>query len=96
MVIANPDGTITVHVHDLPKLNDLILTNATGHWWNLKIRNDTQPGGMVTIYVNNSLAGTYPSRGPREYYFKCGVYSREKSGRSEVYYRNLKVWKKPE
>jgi hypothetical protein len=38
------------------------------------------------------LAGTYASRGPREYYFKCGVYSRAGSGRSEVLYRNIKMW----
>jgi hypothetical protein len=94
MVIAHPDGTVTVNVHDLPKVNDLIATNAIGHWWNLKMQNDTKEGGRVKIYVDNVLAGIYPGRGPRDYYFKCGVYSREGSDLSDVRYRNIKMWTK--
>ncbi|HSY18056.1 MAG TPA: polysaccharide lyase family 7 protein [Candidatus Acidoferrales bacterium] len=94
MVVAHPDGTVTVQVHDLPKVNDLVSTNAIGHWWNLKMQNDTREGGQVKIYVDNVLVGTYPGRGPREYYFKCGVYSREGSDLSDVRYRNIKMWMK--
>ena len=92
MVIAHPDGTVTVSTHDNIKINDVINTNAIGRWWNLKMENDTKEGGKIKIYVDNVLAGAYPGRGPREYYFKCGVYSRENSDRSEVRYRNIKMW----
>ncbi|HTB85013.1 MAG TPA: polysaccharide lyase family 7 protein [Candidatus Sulfotelmatobacter sp.] len=92
MLIAHPDGTVTVSLHDSPGVHDMILTNAIGRWWNLKMQNDTRDGGKINIYVDNVLAGTYASRGPREYYFKCGVYAREGSGRSEVLYRNIKMW----
>ena len=94
MLIAHPDGTVTVNAHDAPKTNDLIATNAIGHWWNIKMTNDTKPGGKIRIYADNVLVGTYGSRGPRDYYFKCGVYSREKSDRSEARYRNIKLWVK--
>jgi len=96
MVTAHPDGQVTVAVHDLPKVNDLILTNGIGRWWNLKITNDTKDGGKIKVYVDNILAGTYPSRGLREYYFKCGVYSRTDSTLSDVRYRNLKEWVNPQ
>jgi hypothetical protein len=90
MIIAHPDGTVTVGNHDV------IRTNAIGNWWNLKMTDDTKVGGKIRIYVDNVLAGTYNSRGPREYYFKCGVYSRKDSGRSDVRYRNIKLWAKQE
>ena len=85
MLIANPNGTVTA-------AGKVIATNAIGHWWNLKMTDDPAEGGKIKIYVNNVLVGTYNSRGPREYYFKCGVYSRKDSGRSEVRYRNIKMW----
>jgi len=75
---------------------DLIMTNGVGRWWNLKMTNDTKAGGKVKIYANNVLVATYDSRGPRDYYFKCGVYSRENSDRSEVRYRSIKLWVKQE
>jgi len=89
MLIAHPDGQVTVGNHDL------ILTNAIGHWWNLKMTIDPKAGGDIKIYADNALAGTYKSRGPRDYYFKCGVYSRKDSARSEVRYRDIKMWVKP-
>ena len=92
MVIAHPDGTVTVSTHDDVRINDVINTNAIGRWWNLKMQNNTKAGGKIKIYVDDVLAGSYPSRGPRDYYFKCGVYSRENSGRSEVRYRAIKMW----
>jgi len=85
MVIAHPDGTVTIG-------HDTIKTNAIGHWWNLKMTDDPAPGGQIKIYADNVLVGTYASRGPRAYYFKCGVYSRKNSERSEVWYRNVKMW----
>jgi hypothetical protein len=88
MIIADPDGRITM------RGRDLIMTNAIGRWWNLKMINDPSVGGKVKIYANDVLVGTYDSRGPRDYYFKCGVYSRENSGRSEVRVRNIKMWVK--
>lgn len=88
MIIAHPDGRVTMRDHDL------IMTNAIGKWWNLKMTNDTKDGGKVKVYANNVLVGTYDSRGPRDYYFKCGVYSRKDSNRSEVRYRNIKIWEK--
>jgi hypothetical protein len=86
MIIASPDGRVTMRGHDL------VMTNAIGRWWNLKMINDPSVGGKVKIYANNVLVGTYDSRGPRDYYFKCGVYSRESSDRSEVRVRNIKMW----
>jgi len=90
MLIAHPDGTVTIGNRDV------IKTNAIGHWWNLKMTDDTKAGGKIRIYLDNVLAGTYNSRGPREYYFKCGVYSRKDSERSDVRYRNIKMWEKDE
>lgn len=87
MVIAHPDGAVTVG-------RDTIKTGAIGNWWNLKMTDDPAPGGKIRIYVNNTLAATFASRGPREYYFKCGVYSRKNSNRSEVLYRNIRMWVK--
>ncbi|MDR3459200.1 MAG: hypothetical protein P4N60_17355 [Verrucomicrobiae bacterium] len=89
MIIAHTNGTVTVG-------HDVIKTNAIGNWWNLKMTVDTKDGGKIRIYVDNVLAGTYNSRGPREYYFKCGVYSRKDSDRSDVRYRNISLWVKPE
>ena len=86
MIIAHPDGTITVGNHDV------IKQNAIGYWWNLKVSADPAVDGKIRIYANNVLIGTYNSRGPRDYYFKCGVYSRKDSNRSEVWYRNVKMW----
>jgi hypothetical protein len=88
MIIAHPDGRVTVGNRDV------ISTNAIGHWWNLKMTCDTAAGGPIKVYVDNVLAGTYHSRGPREYYFKCGVYSRKDSNLSDVKYRNIKMWEK--
>jgi hypothetical protein len=90
MIIVNTNGTVTVGNHDM------IKTNAIGHWWNLKMTDDTKDGGKIKIYVDNVLAGTYNSRGPRDYYFKCGVYARKDSDRSDVRYRNIKMWVKQE
>ena len=89
MVIAHPDGTVTIG-------RDTIKTNAIGNWWNLKMTDDPAEGGKIKIYADNKLVGTYASRGPRAYYFKCGVYSRKNSERSEVWYRNVKMWVKAE
>jgi hypothetical protein len=88
MIIAHPDGTVTAGNHDV------IKTNAIGNWWNLKVTNDPAKNGQIRIYVDGVLAGTYRGRGPREYYFKCGVYSRKDSERSEARFRNIKVWEK--
>ena len=85
MVIAHPDGTVVIG-------HDTIRTHAIGDWWNLKLTDDPREGGKIRVYVDNKLAATYDSRGPREYYFKCGVYSRKNSDRSEVWYRNIKEW----
>ena len=87
MVIAHPDGTVTIG-------HDTIKTNAIGHWWNLKMTDDPASGGKIKIYADNVLMGTYASRGPRAYYFKCGVYSRKNSERSEAWYRNVKMFVK--
>ena len=92
MVVVEPNGTVRVNTHDDARVHDVINTNAIGRWWNLKMQNDTKAGGKIKIYVDNVLAGTYASRGPRDYYFKCGVYSRDNSDRSEVRYRNIKMW----
>ena len=67
MLIAHPDGTVTVNAHDAPKTNDLIATNAIGHWWNLKMTNDTKPGGKIRIYADNVLVGTYGHDGQQFY-----------------------------
>jgi hypothetical protein len=85
MLITHPDGTVTVG-------HTVIATNAIGRWWNLKMTNDPVAGGKIKIYANNVLAATFDNRGPRDYYFKCGVYSRRDSARSEVRYRRIKVW----
>jgi hypothetical protein len=89
MLVAHPDSTVTIG-------HSVIATNVVGRWSNLKITNETREGGQIKIYWNNVLVGTCNSRGPREYYFKCGVYSRDGSGRSDVRYRNIKIWAKPD
>jgi hypothetical protein len=88
MIIAHPDGTVTAGNHEL------IKSGAIGQWWNLKVTADPATGGKIKVYADNVLKGTYNSRGPRAYYFKCGVYSRKNSNRSEVWCRNIKLWTK--
>ena len=88
MLVAQTNNTVTIG-------HSVIATNVIGRWCNLKMTNDTMVGGKINIYWDNVLVGTYNSRGPREYYFKCGVYSRDDSGRSDVRYRNIKMWAKP-
>jgi hypothetical protein len=88
MLIAHPDNSVTIG-------HTVIATNVIGRWSNLKMTNDTREGGKIHIYWDNVLVGTYNSRGPRDYYFKCGVYSRENSDRSDVRYRNVKMWSRP-
>jgi hypothetical protein len=88
MLVAQTNNTVTIG-------HSVIATNVIGRWCNLKMTNDTKEGGKINIYWDNVLVGTYPSRGPREYYFKCGVYSRDGSDRSDVRYRNIKMWTKP-
>ena len=88
MLIAHPDGTVTIG-------HSVIAKDVIGHWNNLKMTNDTKAGGKINVYWNDVLVGTYDNRGPREYYFKCGVYCRDKSFRSDVRYRNVKMWSKP-
>jgi len=85
MVIAHPDGTVTVG-------HTTIATNVIGRWWNLKMTNDTKSGGKINIYADDVLKATFNSRGPRDYYFKCGVYSRNGSDLSDVRYRNVRMW----
>jgi hypothetical protein len=87
MLIAHPDGSVTVG-------HNVIKTNAIGNWWNLKMTDDPHTNGLIHIYVDNVLVHTAHSRGPRDYYFKCGVYSRKDSGRSEAHFRDIKVWEK--
>jgi hypothetical protein len=89
MLIAHPDGRVTVGN------SDVIKTNAIGSWWNLKVTNDPRPNGAIRIYVDNELVRSQPSRGARDYYFKCGVYSRRNSGRSEARFRDIKIWLNP-
>ena len=57
MILAHPDGKVTM------RGTDLVMTNAIGRWWNLKMSNDTKDGGKVKIYADNLLVGTYDSRG---------------------------------
>ena len=87
MVIAHPDGTVLIG-------HEVIKTNAIGGWGDLKLTNDPRDGGKIHVYVDDVLKGTYDSRGPRQYYFKCGVYSRKDSDRSEVWYRDVKEWER--
>jgi hypothetical protein len=86
MLIAHPDGRVTIGN------STVIKTNAIGNWWNLKVSNDPATNGLIKIYVDNIAVATNHSRGPREYYFKCGVYSRKDSERSEVLIRNVRTW----
>jgi hypothetical protein len=75
---------------------DLVMTNAIGKWWNLQTSSDTKEAGKVGTCASNVLAGTNDRRGPRGYYFKCGVCSRDGSDKSEVCHRHIKVGTKPE
>jgi hypothetical protein len=86
MLIAHPDGKVTVGN------STVIKTNAIGNWWNLKATNDPGTNGLIRIYVDNVPVYTNHSRGPRDYYFKCGVYSRKDSERSEARFKNVKMW----
>jgi hypothetical protein len=88
MLVVQTNNTVTI-------AHTVIATNVIGCWNNLKMTNDTQEGGKIHIYWNDVLVGTYNSRGPRDYYFKCGVYSRDGSDRSDVRYRNIKMWARP-
>jgi hypothetical protein len=98
MLDAQPDGTLTYY--DAGETGSFVIKpNMNGLWWNLKVIHDpaARDGqGEVKVYIDNVLTTTVAGHGGKEHYFKCGVYSRDNSGRSEVLYRNIKYWIKPD
>jgi Alginate lyase len=96
MLDAQPDGTITYY-DVVDEGSFAIKQNANNVWWNLKVAHDpaARDGlGEIKVYVNNVLTATVAGHGLNDHYFKCGVYSRDNSGRSEVLYRNIRYWVK--
>jgi hypothetical protein len=94
MLDAQPNGDITYY--DVVDPGSVVLKrNANNVWFNLKVMHDPAARnglGEVKVYIDNSLAGTFEGHGGTTHYFKCGVYSRDNSGRSEVLYRNVREW----
>lgn len=73
----------------------IIMHGAYDHWFNMKVINQNREDGVVKVYIDNQLAGTFNNQGVKPYYFKAGVYSRHGSDRSEVLLRDIKYWVNP-
>jgi hypothetical protein len=87
MITAWDDGNLRTYFGGGPVLKP----NANGVWWNLKTRHDTTKG-MIFVYGDDKLLGTFPDRGGSTWYFKNGVYGSR--GRSETRWRNVRYWVK--
>jgi len=91
MLYTETNGVITYG-----KTSTIIRTNANNTWWNLKVMHNANGGGEIKIYVDNKLVFTFPGKGERKdgggFFFKCGVYGVK--DRSEVRFRNIKIWQK--
>jgi hypothetical protein len=71
-----------------------LLSGIYGQWFHLNVIHDTVTH-EIQILVNGKLALTTKDNGGKEWHFKCGVYAQEKpSQKMEVYYRNIKIYKK--
>lgn len=93
MIIVDKDGTIS----DL-RTHQVIAKEMNSKWFNWKVIHDTGADGKgaIKIYIDGKLAdGDVAAKKQASYYFKCGLYSRHGSERSEMKVRNLKYWVKP-
>ncbi len=92
MIIVDKDGTIS----DL-RTHQIIAKDMNGKWFNWKVIHDTaaEGKGAIKIYIDGQLAdGDVSAKKQASYYFKCGLYSRHGSDRSEIKIHNLKYWVK--
>jgi hypothetical protein len=92
MIVVDKDGTIS----DL-RTHQVIAKEMNGKWFNWKVIHDTgaEGKGAIKIYIDGKLAdGDVSAKKQTSYYFKCGLYSRHGSDRSEIKIRSLKYWVK--
>ncbi len=82
------DGRLT-HYDDTT-----ILPDIYGKWFHLNVTHDVATH-VIQIFINGNLAMTTEDNGGKSWYFKCGVYGQEgMSPKMEVYFRNLKIYRK--
>jgi hypothetical protein len=68
----------------------VIMTNAFGKWFNLKVLHNTA-SGKVTVYIDDKESMSFDDRGS-SWHWKNGVYGSRT--RSETRWRNLRHWVK--
>jgi hypothetical protein len=92
MIVVDKDGTIS----DL-RTHQVIAKEMNGKWFNWKVIHDSgaEGKGAIKIYIDGKLAdGDVSAKKQTSYYFKCGLYSRHGSDRSEIKIRSLNYWVK--
>ncbi|MGN6369119.1 MAG: polysaccharide lyase family 7 protein [Phycisphaerae bacterium] len=93
MLDAQENGDITYYDTKADPYAVVLRHNMSNKWFNLKVAHypEARNGiGEVKVYIDNQLVGTFEGHGGKSHYLKCGVYSRDASGRSEVLYRNVR------
>jgi len=71
-----------------------LLSNIYGQWFHLNVTHDVATH-EIRVFINEKPVLTTKDNGGKEWHFKCGVYAQEKpSQKMEVYYRNIKIYKK--
>jgi len=89
LLVVSPNGRLS----EL-RSGKVLASNVFNHWFNLKVVHYPGVRNGVTIYVNDVLRYTFNIKRSKAYYFKCGVYSREKSKKSEVFIHAIRCWVK--
>ena len=95
MLDAQENGDITYYDTKADSYAVVLRHDMNDKWFNLKVAHypEARNGmGEVKVYIDNELAGTFEGHGGKEHYLKCGVYSRDASGKSEVLYRNVREY----
>ena len=97
MLDAQENGDITYYDTTADSYAVVLRHDMNNKWFNLKVAHYPEArngNGEVKVYIDDVPAGTFEGHGGKEHYFKCGVYSRDASGRSEVLYRDVReyVW----
>lgn len=70
--------------------NETLMTNVYNTWIHVNVQHDAD-NGLIYVYLNKVLKGTFADRGVANHYFKCGVYNITGS-RSETHWKNIKNW----
>jgi hypothetical protein len=70
--------------------DETLMTNVYNTWVHVNVQHDAD-NGLIYIYINNVLKGTFADRGVANHYFKCGVYNITGT-KSETHWKNVTNW----